>query len=56
MQDLKPLFKAGQDIDVWVKFIDVKEYKLGLQLFPPIESSTSSGDHIQKFQSKFVSS
>ena len=36
VQDLNKLFKAGQDLDVWIKFIDVKGYKLGLQLFPVI--------------------
>ena len=34
VQDLNKLFKAGQDLDVWVKFINVNDYKLGLQLFP----------------------
>eukprot|EP00597_Dinobryon_sp_UTEXLB2267_P009210 CAMPEP_0170085786 /NCGR_PEP_ID=MMETSP0019_2-20121128/20584_1 /TAXON_ID=98059 /ORGANISM="Dinobryon sp., Strain UTEXLB2267" /LENGTH=289 /DNA_ID=CAMNT_0010302425 /DNA_START=375 /DNA_END=1240 /DNA_ORIENTATION=+ len=33
--DLKSRFRPGQDVDVWVKFIDVSNYKLGLQMFPP---------------------
>jgi len=34
IQDLGSRFIAGQDLDVWVKFVDGERWKLGLQLFP----------------------
>lgn len=27
-------FIPGQDIDVWIKFVEEEGYKLGLQMFP----------------------
>jgi len=42
VSDLKSRFRPGQDVDVWVKFIDVDNYKLGLQMFPPAPVPSSS--------------
>ena len=35
-------FVPGQDVDVWVKFCDHEEMKLGLQMFPVSSSSSTS--------------
>lgn len=35
-------FLSGQDVDVWVKFCDDKEMKLGLQMFPVSRGGTST--------------
>jgi predicted RNA-binding protein with RPS1 domain len=42
IQDLKSRYAPGQDIDVWVKFVDGDKWKLGLQLFPLQPSISSS--------------
>ena len=42
IQNLASKFSPGQDVDVWVKFCDDKEMKLGLQMFPVTRSSTSA--------------
>lgn len=35
VSNLHSKFAPGQDIDVWVKFVLLKDKKLGLQMFPP---------------------
>lgn len=37
-------FIPGQDVDVWVKFVEEESYKLGLQMFPVL------GDIIDYFR------
>jgi len=37
IQNHEQKFIAGQDIDVWVKFIEPKSARLGLQMFPLVE-------------------
>lgn len=29
-------FVPGQDVDVWIKFVEEEGYKLGLQMFPVV--------------------
>ena len=42
VSNLESKFVPGQDVDVWVKFVEEKAYKLGLQMFPVDADAPSS--------------
>jgi ribosomal protein S1 len=43
-QNHQQKFIPGQDIDVWIKFVEDENFKLGLQMFPPVERAASRAD------------
>jgi transcriptional accessory protein Tex/SPT6 len=55
LNDLTGKFSPGQDVDVWVKFIEEKDSKLGLQMFAPraLAQSLTSGLDSTSLRSPF---
>ena len=42
IENIESKFSPGQDIDVWVKFVDIKANKFGLQMYPLLSQPFSS--------------
>lgn len=47
IQDLQSRFIPGQDVDVYIKFVEVEEKKLGLQMYPWVESDLGNDGSLE---------
>ena len=50
MQNLETQFRPGQDISVWIKYVDPESMKLALQMYPPDSSSSSALSNVRSPQ------
>ena len=51
VQNIQSKFVIGQDIDVWVKFANERDNKLGLQMYPVAELTPTSFQNVNPAKS-----